>query len=171
LRALRWSDVDFAGGCIRIRRSLSWARGVDDERPQARFGPTKTESGERDVPLYPGLAQVLREWKLRSSNSSDDDLVFSAPDGMPLRHTRLLKAGFQRALKRAGLRSVVFHSLRHSFASGLIMRGGPVTEVQRLLGHSDPGITLRVYSHWYEGAKSGAGGAYNDAIFGAAASS
>jgi Phage integrase family len=46
------------------------------------------------------------------------------------------------------------HSLRHSFASALIMAGAPVTEVQHLLGHSSPQTTLKVYSHWFANTQS-----------------
>jgi hypothetical protein len=53
-----------------------------------------------------------------------------------------------------GLRRVDMHSLRHSFASALIMAGAPVTEVQHLLGHSSPQTTLKVYSHWFANTQS-----------------
>ena len=46
------------------------------------------------------------------------------------------------------------HSLRHSFASALIMAGAPVTEVQSLLGHSSPAVTLKVYSHWFKNVET-----------------
>lgn len=46
--------------------------------------------------------------------------------------------------------------LRHSFASGLIAQGTPITEVQEYLGHSDPVITLKVYSHWFKQLKTDA---------------
>lgn len=46
------------------------------------------------------------------------------------------------------------HSLRHSFASALIVAGSPVTEVQSILGHSSPAITLSVYAHWFRATKT-----------------
>ena len=46
------------------------------------------------------------------------------------------------------------HSLRHSFASALIAKGSPVTEVQSILGHSSPAITLNVYSHWFRATRT-----------------
>jgi integrase len=49
---------------------------------------------------------------------------------------------------------VNMHSLRHSFASALIMAGAPVTEVQALLGHSSPAVTLKVYSHWFKNVET-----------------
>ena len=42
------------------------------------------------------------------------------------------------------------HSLRHSFASGLIMAGEPPTRVANLLGHSSPAVTMRVYAPWFK---------------------
>jgi len=41
-----------------------------------------------------------------------------------------------------------------------------VTEVQRLLGHSSPAITLKVYSHWFEGAESGSADRLAHVLFG-----
>ena len=70
-------------------------------------------------------------------------------DGQPMRRSTALRCGLWPALSRAGLRRVNMHSLRHSFASALIMAGAPVTEVQSLLGHSSPAVTLKVYSHWF----------------------
>jgi integrase len=80
---------------------------------------------------------------------SELGLVFSTADGAPIRRSNALRYGMWPALKRAGLRRVTMHSLRHSFASALIMQGAPITEVQHLLGHSSPAVTLKVYSHWF----------------------
>ena len=62
---------------------------------------------------------------------------------------RLLRQGFYPALRRAKLRTVTFHSLRHSCASVLIKRGVAITDLQHHLGHANPAITLRIYSHWF----------------------
>ena len=66
---------------------------------------------------------------------------------------RLLRKAFYPTLARARLRRVTFHSLRHSCASAMIMAGAPATEVQHQLGHSNPSITLDVYSHWFKDAQ------------------
>lgn len=56
------------------------------------------------------------------------------------------KAPLANALKRAGLRHIGWHALRHTFASHLVMRGAPIKAVQKLLGHSTIEMTMR-YSH------------------------
>jgi integrase len=160
LFALRWSDVELKGidpetgrecshGRIYVRRSLSWARVEKDDGPvRPRFFPPKTRAGIRTLPIPLELAGTLRRWKLQCP-PSENELAFPMIDGQPMRRSTALRCGLWPALSRAGLRRVNMHSLRHSFASALIMAGAPVTEVQSLLGHSSPAVTLKVYSHWF----------------------
>jgi integrase len=57
------------------------------------------------------------------------------------------------ATKAAGVTEVTLHELRHTFASILIGQGFDVTFVADQLGHSDPGITLKVYAKLYDPAQ------------------
>jgi integrase len=166
LLALRWSDVVFdPSPKILIRQSLSWARGSTDDNTVFHFGVPKTKSGRREIPIDAHLVRLLKEWKLQAGRNSRD-LLFAQADDRPIRRSNLWKMHFAPALKRAGLRHVKFHSLRHSYASALIKLGAPVTEVAARLGHKNPGITLGIYSHWFKTADSGAASAYSDALFG-----
>src|SRR5579863_1842817 len=55
--------------------------------------------------------------------------------------------GFHPALKRAGIRRIRFHDLRHTFASLMISNGEDIVRVSRIMGHSTASFTLNVYSH------------------------
>lgn len=163
LFALRWSEVDFATAKISVERTLSWARVLPaksetGERAEVgpvspRFYPPKTKTSRRTFPIPSQLVSILRVWKLRCPKGKDN-LVFPAPDGTPLHRSRALKGSLRPTLRRAKLRPVTLHSLRHSFASALIGNGSSVVEVQHLLGHSSATITLKVYTHFFPTAQS-----------------
>jgi integrase len=154
--ALKWPDLELDNARLFVRRSLSWARGTDEKGPvRPKFYPPKTKAGTRTLPLPAGLISVLRVWKLQCPKS-ENDLVFSRTDGKPLHRSNVLRQGLYPALRRAGLRGANVKTLRHSYASGLIAAGAPVTEVTRLMGHSNPAVTLKVYSHWFKDVSSGA---------------
>src|SRR6516165_9504839 len=99
--------------------------------------PPKTKTGIRDIPIPAELCSVLRAWKLQCP-PSELDLVFATPEGKPIRRSNALLYGLWPALRREKLRQVNMHSLRHSYASILIMGGASVTEVCHKLGHSSP---------------------------------
>ncbi|HEX9297199.1 MAG TPA: tyrosine-type recombinase/integrase [Polyangiaceae bacterium] len=97
--ALDWDDVDFTAGKISVRRS-SW-RGIVDSPKGGR---------ERAVPLTTRLASALRAHRhLRS------DRVFCRSDGTPFTPSAI-ESALRYACKRAGLRSIGSHALRHTSA-------------------------------------------------------
>lgn len=157
INALQWGDVelDADAGKLVVRRSLSWCRDANETgviRP--RFYGTKTRAGTRTLPLAPELVSMLRTWKLRCPPSKSD-LIFCNEAGEPLRRSRILSAGVYPACARAKLRRCSVKTLRHSFASGLLSQGAPITVVQALMGHAHAGITLKTYSHFVKGTDSG----------------
>ncbi len=160
LLALFWGDLeldstDGSRGKIYVRRTLSRARVDRDEPVRPRFYPPKTKAGLRSITIAPEMVSMLKAWKLQCV-PSDLNLVFPGDDGQPACRDRILKCGLHPALRRAELRQVTFHSLRHSCASAMIAAGAPITEIQHRLGHSSPAITLRVYSHFFKDSETGA---------------
>ena len=129
LMALRWEDVDLVAGRLVVNRAVS--RGLVGSPKNGRT---------REIPL--GL-DVLRA--LRDHRHLKGELVFPGPAGRML-HSNETKHPLWRACRRAGLRSIGWHALRHSFASHLVMRGAPIRGVQELLGHSTIEMTMR-YAH------------------------
>ena len=73
--------------------------------------------------------------------------VFPNHVGKPMDMDRLKKRHFDKNLARAGLRSIRFHDLRHTYASLLIQNGEPLAYIKDQLGHSSIQITVDVYGH------------------------
>ncbi len=159
LLGLRWQDVDFAAGFVRIRNQLD------------RFGDLvepKTPQAKRDVVLMPTLGKLLLEHRARSSYSQPEHFVFASRAGTPLLPRNVLRRGLAKGTEGAGIGSYVededgkrawksavrFHDLRHCFASILIAHGADPVSVSRQIGHADPSITLSVYAHEFDKARS-----------------
>jgi integrase len=153
VRAACWSDVELAAGKVHLRRNLSMARGATDAPIRPRFFEPKTKAGIRTIPIAPEVVLLLKEWKLQCPKA-EHDLVFPLVDGQPNTCDCVLSCDFYPALRRAKLRKVKFHSLRHSCASAMIAAGRPITEIQHRLGHASPAITLKVYSHFFKDAET-----------------
>jgi integrase len=132
LLALRWQDIDWSAGRIRVRQSF--VRG--------EFGTPKSRRSTRSVPLADEVAGELERHFQRSQYQHDNDLVFGHPHtGDPLDRSRLLKR-FKAAAKRAGLQSVRFHDLRHTFGTRMAAVGVPLRTLQEWMGHRDFKTTL-----------------------------
>jgi Phage integrase family len=61
--------------------------------------------------------------------------------------SNLITRGFHPARKRAGIRRIRFHDLRHTYASLMIRNGEDIVVVSRLLGHANASFTFNVYCH------------------------
>jgi integrase len=133
---LQWGDIDWNSRQVHVRRA--WKEGA--------FTEPKTRSSIRRVDLPERLVLELKTWRLRCPKG-EFDIVFANDAGNPMSHANLLQRGFYPALRRAGVRKIRFHDLRHTFASLMIANGEDVVRVSRLLGHASPNITLGIYSH------------------------
>jgi integrase len=130
LLELRWDDVDLVKGVLRIRRAIY--DGVIDVPKGGRT---------REVPMGDELRAALRDLPSRFAGG----LVWPGEGGRNQTKGEA-KWPLWRACKRAGLRRIGWHVLRHTFASHLVMRGVPLKAVQELLGHATIDMTMR-YAH------------------------
>ena len=107
-----------------------------------RFGTPKSKRSTRSIPLADGVARELELLFKASLFQADEDLVFAHPHtGEPLDRSQLLKR-FKAALKRAGVREIRFHDLRHTFGTRMAAAGVPMRTLQEWMGHRDFKTTL-----------------------------
>ena len=131
-----WSHIDWESGQFHVRRTFR----------EGRFQEPKTRTSYRRLSLPTFLLKELKVWRLACPNSPYD-LMFPNLDGQPMSYSNLMRRGFYPALKRAGVRRIRFHDLRHTFASLMISNGEDIVRVSRLMGHANASFTLNVYSH------------------------
>jgi len=132
LIGLRWRDVDWPAGRLRVRQS--YVRG--------EFGSPKSKRSSRSVPLADEVAGALDRHFKASAYSEDDDLVFCHPHtGRPLGRSKTVDR-FKKSLKAAGVREVRFHDLRHTFGTRMAAAGVSLRTVQEWMGHRDFKATL-----------------------------
>ena len=117
--------------------SLKWGQ-IDFEKELVRV--EKTKSGKiRYVNINSVLSKTLENLK-----AQDGEFLFTNPEtGQPLKDVR---TAFKSACRRANIKNLRFHDLRHTFASRLVESGVDLITVKELLGHSTVKITER-YTH------------------------
>jgi integrase len=142
LVALRVRHLNLLRGRCEVAES---ATGVDG---RLVWGPTKTYA-RRMVHLPRFLCEQLGVY-LAERPHGPDDLVFTAPQGGPLRERKFVAVAFKPGAAVVGLpRRLRFHDLRHTCASLLIARGASVKAVQAQLGHASATVTLNRYEHLF----------------------
>ena len=105
LLGLKWTDVDFQHGVLKIQRAISRQNGKVVE------APLKTKNAYRTLPMSADATDVLMQQRRKTGNS---EWVFPSPNGGPMSPDSVLHM-LQRVLKRAGLPRIRFHDLRHPY--------------------------------------------------------
>lgn len=130
IRGLQWSSIDWLNRSIAVRHSL-------DNHSKSLVSPKNSRI--RHIPLDTDVYEILCRRK------SETGHVFLATDGRPFSNYRM-NYGIRRLCKDARLRKIGWHTLRHTFASHLAMRGVPLPAIKELMGHSSIATTMR-YAH------------------------
>jgi integrase len=135
--ALRWGRINLAAGTLRVEEACY----------HGRFGTPKTKASRRELPLPAAVVQALLTHGARSSDTSDEALVFCTSNGTPLASNNLRRRQLRPACLRAGLAPINWHTLRHTHGTLLHEQGTPLRVAQAQLGHSHMATTLEVYTH------------------------
>jgi integrase len=146
---LRWLDVDFEEGALRVSQAVQRIGG------KLQVTDVKTERSRRVVAIPESVVRALKtrraqqaqERLLAGSEWKDSALAFTNPTGGPLEPITLHR-DYKRMLTAAGLPTKVrFHDLRHTAASLLLAEGVHLRVIMELLGHSSISLTANTYAH------------------------
>jgi integrase len=141
---LRWGEVSAlrVSRLDLLRRRVTVAVAYTEVRGELIEGTPKNHQ-RRSVPIPRFLVDELAA---HVAGKRSADLVFTAPNGGPLRNTNFRPRVFQPAAESVGLAGVTPHDLRHTAASLAVAAGANVKAVQRMLGHASASMTLDVYA-------------------------
>ena len=136
---LQWSDFDGDAGTLKVCRTLHSQR-----KGEYTVGETKTNQGMRTIILPHSVTDILRRRKVDAISQ----WIFPDPvkpedpvdPNAAYRHMKTL-------LQRAGLPSIRFHDLRHTFATHALTSGVDAKTLSGILGHTNASFTLDTYTH------------------------
>lgn len=137
LRGLRWTDVDFPRGVVVVRRSHPGRTDMPETSPKS--------GSDRLVALSPEALSVMQQLRTQARDVDSTAKVWPGARSHA-RSTRACWSAMKRARNAAKLERVSWHTLRHTCASWLVMRGVSLRIVQAVLGHASIRQT-EVYAH------------------------
>ena len=136
--ALKWSDLNFSTGELRIERQVYIIKA------EVIISAPKTKASVRIVILPQSLVKILAEYR----KSVDSEWMFPSPiDNSRPRNPSSVRKRLQLILERAGCKKVRFHDLRHTFATMALEHGMDVKTLSATIGHVSSATTLDIYSH------------------------
>ena len=157
---LQWKYVDLKAGTITIAHSLGYTpdKGVF-------LGSTKGKR-RRTITIGAEAAELLRMLRKEQAEKAISPFVFSQDDSAePINPTS--PEHYMRVFaKRYGITNLHPHKLRHSFASVALTNNADPVSVSEILGHADPSVTLRVYTHANAESMKRAGDIFREALKG-----
>jgi len=126
--SIKWENCDFKNRMITIKAESS-------------------KSGKRRmIPINDRLfGELMKLWEI-NQNRNDFVFLYQDPGTGKLRPVKTVRRAFVAACRRAGIKNLRFHDLRHTFGSRLISKGADPVSVKDLLGHANL-KTTEVYLH------------------------
>jgi integrase len=143
---LLWSDIDWDGGMIHLRRG--WSKGAETKG--------KTKGSLTQVAMSEGLAEQLKLWRSESTYAADSDWLFASERSKGKEPRSASTAGQDYLRKTAvelGLISKEdrsrfgFHTLRHSLSTHLVANNVDPGTVKSMLRHANVSTTMNHYAH------------------------
>lgn len=153
LIGLKWEDVDFTNRVLKIQRSMEYRHSVGEWR----IGEPKSKSGYRTIPLTDEAIRILKAQKEKNKKIKVipiewNEYIFLSRKGEPVKNSTYDTMLF-KICEKAEINKFSMHILRHTFATRCIEGGMMPKTLQKILGHSNIGITMNLYVHITEDEK------------------
>jgi integrase len=135
--ALKWSDVDWLNGNLRVERAIV----------RMRVGDVKTIYSGKLMAIDAEMLTVLKAWRQATQFAAEDDWIFASAlriGRLPWSYPWVWRV-FQRAAAVAGVGKLATHTMRHSYRSWLDAVGTPIAVQQKLMRHADIRTTMNLY--------------------------
>jgi integrase len=132
-----------------LKRTIRIERNLTEVRGQLAYGETKTRAARRTVSIPAWLVDILAQHL--ATYPGDDDLIFTAPAGGPLRRTSFRTRYWIPAVHTSVGEPCRFHDMRHTHVALLIEQGAHPQLIASRLGHTSVRTVLDVYGHLFEG--------------------
>ena len=151
LCALTYDDIDINGGQIIINKALAEITPLKGEDSKARveISSTKSKESKRSVPIDDDVIKEFhyhKKWHheemLRTPYRSN--YVFTTSTGH-LYYKSTLRTALKRLCISIDIQPKGWHCFRHSYGSHMAAAGNPISEVSKMMGHSDVSITSKYY--------------------------
>ena len=139
---LKWGDFDLKNGILTIHRTVCRISCGDGHTKLIMQTP-KTQKSAREIPLSKQLVQLLRRLK---RDATPDMWFLSGNETRPV-EPRCYRKSIRCYLKKAALRIIHPHVLRHTFATTCLQAGCDIKTLSELLGHANANVTLQRYVH------------------------
>lgn len=140
--ALQWCNVDFQRRIITVTNTVSRIYNCEEMHTEHYASSPKTKSSNREIPISSLLINALRAVKRQQSGGD-----YVVGDGTKAKEPRTYRETFSRLLRRLNIPQIVFHGLRHTFATRCIESQCDYKTVSVILGHSNVATTLNLYVH------------------------
>ncbi len=142
--ALKWSDINVTDGILTVNRTIERIYVIEGEKKHTELviNTPKTKNSCREIPMNKELLGMLKPLK----KVVNDDYYILTNDECPI-EPRTYRNYYKRLMEKLDIPKLMYHGLRHSFATRCIEVGCDYKTVSVLLGHSNISTTLNLYVH------------------------
>ncbi|WP_066456850.1 tyrosine-type recombinase/integrase [Anaerotruncus rubiinfantis] len=153
---MQWKNVSFEKRQFKLTHTLSRLKNLNPHIPSKttlELRTLKSRNSKRTLDMFDAMYDLL----LAHKKAQDDiarkmpgynpmGFVFVTPDGQPV-EPRTYEDFFYKISVAAEIKGATFHTLRHTFATRCIENGIDILVLSKIMGHSNPETTLKLYGH------------------------